>query len=68
MSPATYDVRKLSDPAKYDRLVDLESPSIWWELMFSSAPDAGRRADRLSRSQPLRTKPRRSSTRGPRWP
>jgi 2-polyprenyl-6-hydroxyphenyl methylase/3-demethylubiquinone-9 3-methyltransferase len=32
MSPTTYDVRKLSDSAKYDRLVDLESPSIWWDL------------------------------------
>jgi 2-polyprenyl-6-hydroxyphenyl methylase/3-demethylubiquinone-9 3-methyltransferase len=29
---ATYDVRKLSDPAKYDRLVELESTSVWWEL------------------------------------
>jgi 2-polyprenyl-6-hydroxyphenyl methylase/3-demethylubiquinone-9 3-methyltransferase len=27
-----YDVRKLSDPAKYDRLVELESPAVWWEL------------------------------------
>ena len=29
---ATYDVRKLSDPDKYDRLVELESTSVWWEL------------------------------------
>jgi 2-polyprenyl-6-hydroxyphenyl methylase/3-demethylubiquinone-9 3-methyltransferase len=29
---ATYDVRNLSDPAKYDRLVDLDSPAIWWDL------------------------------------
>jgi 2-polyprenyl-6-hydroxyphenyl methylase/3-demethylubiquinone-9 3-methyltransferase len=28
----TYDVRKLADPAKYDRLVELESPAVWWEL------------------------------------
>jgi 2-polyprenyl-6-hydroxyphenyl methylase / 3-demethylubiquinone-9 3-methyltransferase len=31
--PATaYDVRNLPDPAKYDRLVELESPAVWWEL------------------------------------
>jgi 2-polyprenyl-6-hydroxyphenyl methylase/3-demethylubiquinone-9 3-methyltransferase len=30
--PISYDVRKLPDPAKYDRLVELESPAIWWEL------------------------------------
>jgi 2-polyprenyl-6-hydroxyphenyl methylase/3-demethylubiquinone-9 3-methyltransferase len=28
----TYDVRRLSDPAKYNRLVELESPAVWWEL------------------------------------
>jgi 2-polyprenyl-6-hydroxyphenyl methylase/3-demethylubiquinone-9 3-methyltransferase len=28
----TYDVRKLPDPAKYDRLVELESEAVWWEL------------------------------------
>jgi 2-polyprenyl-6-hydroxyphenyl methylase/3-demethylubiquinone-9 3-methyltransferase len=28
----TYDVRKLPDPAKYDRLVELESAAVWWEL------------------------------------
>jgi 2-polyprenyl-6-hydroxyphenyl methylase/3-demethylubiquinone-9 3-methyltransferase len=27
-----YDVRRLPDPAKYDRLVELESPAVWWEL------------------------------------
>ena len=27
-----YDLRRLADPAKYDRLVELESPAIWWEL------------------------------------
>ncbi len=27
-----YDVRGLPDPAKYDRLVELESPAVWWEL------------------------------------
>jgi 2-polyprenyl-6-hydroxyphenyl methylase/3-demethylubiquinone-9 3-methyltransferase len=30
--PISYDVRKLSDPAKYDRLVELGSSDIWWEL------------------------------------
>jgi 2-polyprenyl-6-hydroxyphenyl methylase/3-demethylubiquinone-9 3-methyltransferase len=28
----TYDVRKLPDPAKYDRLIELESEAVWWEL------------------------------------
>jgi 2-polyprenyl-6-hydroxyphenyl methylase/3-demethylubiquinone-9 3-methyltransferase len=28
----TYDVRQLPDPAKYDRLIELESPEVWWEL------------------------------------
>lgn len=33
MSTSTaYDVRKLQDPAKYDRLVELESEAVWWEL------------------------------------
>jgi len=32
MPAVAHDVRKLSDPAKYDRLVDLESPSVWWRL------------------------------------
>lgn len=32
MPAVAYDVRNLSDPAKYDRLVDLESTSAWWEL------------------------------------
>ena len=27
---ASYDVRNLTDPAKYDHLVELESPAIWW--------------------------------------
>ncbi len=26
----SYDVRNLTDPAKYDHLVELESPAIWW--------------------------------------
>ena len=32
MSPThvSYDVRNLTDPAKYDHLVELESPAIWW--------------------------------------
>lgn len=32
MQTVTYDVRGLEDPGKYDRLVELESPSIWWKL------------------------------------
>jgi 2-polyprenyl-6-hydroxyphenyl methylase / 3-demethylubiquinone-9 3-methyltransferase len=32
MPAVAYDVRRLSDPAKYDRLVELESTSVWWEL------------------------------------
>lgn len=32
MQEVTYDVRNLSDPAKYDRLVEIESPEIWWDL------------------------------------
>lgn len=32
MPAVAYDVRKLSDPAKYDRLVELDSTSVWWEL------------------------------------
>jgi 2-polyprenyl-6-hydroxyphenyl methylase/3-demethylubiquinone-9 3-methyltransferase len=32
MQAVTYDVRALEDPAKYDRLVELESPAVWWEL------------------------------------
>lgn len=32
MSAVAYDVRKFSDPAKYDRLVEMGSPSIWWDL------------------------------------
>lgn len=31
-TPVSYDVRNLSDPAKYDHLVELESPAIWWDL------------------------------------
>ncbi len=31
METVTYDVRNLTDPAKYDRLVEIESPAIWWE-------------------------------------
>ena len=31
MQTVTYDVRGLEDPGKYDRMVDLESPSIWWK-------------------------------------
>lgn len=32
METVTYDVRRLDDPLKYDRLVELESPTIWWKL------------------------------------
>lgn len=32
MTTTAYDVRNLPDPAKYDRLVELESPAVWWEL------------------------------------
>lgn len=32
MPPVAYDVRNLSEPAKYDRLVDRESTSAWWKL------------------------------------
>lgn len=31
MQAVTYDVRNLADPAKYDRLVEIESPEIWWQ-------------------------------------
>lgn len=31
-SNTSYDVRRFADPAKYDRLVELESPAVWWEL------------------------------------
>ena len=31
MQAVTYDVRNLADPAKYDRLVEIESPDIWWD-------------------------------------
>lgn len=26
-----YDVRQLADPAKYDRLVELDSATVWWQ-------------------------------------
>jgi 2-polyprenyl-6-hydroxyphenyl methylase/3-demethylubiquinone-9 3-methyltransferase len=28
----TYDLRNMAEPEKYDRLVELESPAVWWEL------------------------------------
>jgi 2-polyprenyl-6-hydroxyphenyl methylase/3-demethylubiquinone-9 3-methyltransferase len=31
MQVVSYDVRKLAEPAKYDRLVELESASVWWD-------------------------------------
>lgn len=38
MTATAYDVRNLSDPAKYDRLIELESPAVWWELAGPLAP------------------------------
>jgi 2-polyprenyl-6-hydroxyphenyl methylase/3-demethylubiquinone-9 3-methyltransferase len=32
METVTYDLRALEDPAKYDRLVELGSSAVWWEL------------------------------------
>src|SRR6185437_16913529 len=32
MPAVAHDVRNLSDPARYDRLVDLGSTSAWWAL------------------------------------
>ena len=32
MEAVSYDVRTLEDPAKYDRLVELGLPAVWWEL------------------------------------
>jgi 2-polyprenyl-6-hydroxyphenyl methylase / 3-demethylubiquinone-9 3-methyltransferase len=31
MQTLTYDVRAFEEPAKYDRLVELDSPTVWWE-------------------------------------
>jgi 2-polyprenyl-6-hydroxyphenyl methylase/3-demethylubiquinone-9 3-methyltransferase len=31
MQVVSYDVRKLEEPAKYDRLVELDSASVWWD-------------------------------------
>jgi len=32
MTVVSYDVRKFEEPAKYDRLVELESTSVWWDV------------------------------------
>ncbi len=38
MSTTTYDIRNLDDPAKYDRLVEIDSPAVWWELAGPLSP------------------------------
>jgi 2-polyprenyl-6-hydroxyphenyl methylase/3-demethylubiquinone-9 3-methyltransferase len=38
MTAATYDIRNLADPAKYDRLVEIDSPAVWWELAGPLGP------------------------------